>query len=78
MKVKLLVSRAGPGGAHAPGDVIEVSKAEAKRMMEADPPQAVPVREDPSTEHAARESKPKAGDDLELTPPAKSERTGKD
>lgn len=33
MKVKLLVSRSGADGAFAPGDEIEVSDAEAKRMI---------------------------------------------
>jgi len=45
MKVKLLVPRCGPAGAQNIGDVIEVSDAEAKRMMEAEPAQCVPVRE---------------------------------
>lgn len=35
MKVKLLVSRSGADGAFSPGDVIEVSAAEGKRMIEA-------------------------------------------
>lgn len=42
MKIKLLVSRSGADGAFAPGDEIEVSDAEAKRMIEAG--QAAPVR----------------------------------
>ncbi|NMG39892.1 hypothetical protein GRZ55_11620 [Chelativorans sp. ZYF759] len=53
MKIQLLVSRAGPAGAYSPGDVIEVSDVEAKRMFEADPPQAVPVRDGVSPEFAA-------------------------
>lgn len=44
MEIKLLVSRSGPAGAFAPGDVIEVDDDEAKRMFEAVPPQAIPVR----------------------------------
>lgn len=44
MKIKLLISRSGPAGAFSPGDEIDVSEAEAKRMFEAQPPQAVPVR----------------------------------
>ncbi len=44
MKVKLLVSRAGAIGAQNAGDEIDVSKEEAKRMMESEPPQCVPVR----------------------------------
>ena len=39
MKVRMLVSRCGPGGANR-GDVIDVSTAEAKRMFAASPPQA--------------------------------------
>lgn len=42
MKVKLLVSRSGSDGAFAPGDEIDVSDAEAKRMIEAG--QCEPVR----------------------------------
>lgn len=42
VKVKLLVSRSGPDGSFAPGDEIEVSANEAKRMIERG--QAEPVR----------------------------------
>lgn len=42
MKIRLLTSRSGPAGAHNAGDEIEVSDAEAKRMIEA--AQAEPVR----------------------------------
>lgn len=35
MKVRLLVSRSGTDGAFAPGDVIEVDAAEARRMVDA-------------------------------------------
>lgn len=35
MKVELLCSRAGPAGVFNRGDVIDVGKAEAKRMIEA-------------------------------------------
>lgn len=35
MKVKLLVSRAGPAGAQNAGDEIEVSADEAQRMVSA-------------------------------------------
>lgn len=52
MKVRLLVSRGGPGGMQGAGDEIEVSEAEAKRMMEAKPPQCVPVRGRPKVERA--------------------------
>lgn len=59
MQVKLLVSRAGPAGSHAAGDVIDVSDAEAKRMIDAN--QASPVRVAPEPERAVRGSrKPKA------------------
>ena len=44
MKVKLLVSRAGSGVVQNVGDVIDVPNDEAKRMMEARPPQCAPVR----------------------------------
>ncbi len=44
MRVKLLVSRSGPAGAFNRGDEIVVGDAEAKRMFEATPPQAVPVK----------------------------------
>ncbi|NGO51619.1 hypothetical protein [Allomesorhizobium camelthorni] len=58
MKIKLLVSRCGPAGAFAPGDEIDVGEAEAKRMFEAQPPQAVPVREARlATEVAAKKGK---------------------
>ncbi len=46
MKVRLLISRAGAGFAQSAGEVIEVSDAEAKRMFEANPPQAVPAERD--------------------------------
>lgn len=45
MKVRLLISRAGARGVQKVGDEIEVSEREAKRLMEAVPPKAVPVRE---------------------------------
>jgi hypothetical protein len=43
MKVKLLVARATATGAENRGDVVDVSNAEAVRMIEAG--QAEPVRE---------------------------------
>lgn len=55
MKVKLLVSRCGPGAASA-GDIIDVSDEEAKRMFEAMPPQAEPVRETRKAEKAVKNS----------------------
>lgn len=54
MKVKLLISRGGPTGDFSSGDVIEVSDAEAKRMFEASPPQAVPVKAEPKPEKAVK------------------------
>lgn len=44
VKVKLLVSRSGPAGPQNFGEEIEVDEAEAKRMLEANPPQCTPVR----------------------------------
>ena len=41
MKIKLLVSRAGPRISQNAGDVIEVTGAEAKRMIEAGQAEAV-------------------------------------
>ena len=35
MKVKMLVSRSGPGGTENSGDTIDVSEAEAGRMIAA-------------------------------------------
>lgn len=35
MKIRMLVSRAGLNSAQSPGDEIEVSEAEAKRMIAA-------------------------------------------
>lgn len=54
MKVKLLTSRAGAGFVQNLGDVIDVSPEEAKRMMESNPPQCVPVREAGDVETAAK------------------------
>lgn len=45
MKIRLLVSRAGPAGVENRGDEIEVADAEAIRMIEAD--QAEPLRDAP-------------------------------
>lgn len=42
MKIRLLVSRGGPGGVQAAGEEIEMANAEAVRMIEAG--QAEPVR----------------------------------
>lgn len=42
MKIELLVPRVGPAGSQNRGDVIEVSDAEATRMIDAG--QAQPVR----------------------------------
>ena len=61
VKVRLLVSRAGDGFAQNQGDVIEVDKDEAKRMLEAG--QCEPVaqkraeRAEKRPARAARESR---------------------
>lgn len=52
MKVKLLVSRSGADGAFSPGDEIEVSADEAKRMIEAG--QASPVASSAEPEKAVK------------------------
>lgn len=55
MKVTLLVSRTGPDGAQNVGDEIDVPKEQAKRMMESNPPQCIPVRASKAkTEKAAK------------------------
>lgn len=54
MKIRLLVSRSGPAGAQNRGDEIEVSDAEAIRMIEAG--QAEPMR-DAVVERAVRAPK---------------------
>lgn len=59
MKVKLLTSRAGADFVQNVGDVIEVSAEEAKRMMESQPPQCVPVREAEDVETTAKKSSKK-------------------
>lgn len=56
MKVKLLISRGGVGFTQNAGDEIDVDNDEAKRMMEANPPQCVPVRATKS-EKAVRSTK---------------------
>ena len=56
MKVKLLVSRSGTEGAFSPGDEIEVSGDEAKRMIEAG--QAAPVGGGIAPETAVRRGRP--------------------
>lgn len=56
VKVKLLVSRSGPAGSQNYGDEIEIGEAEAKRMLEANPPQCTPVRASrKKTEKAVKE-----------------------
>ena len=55
MKIKLLVPRATSGAAENRGDIIEVSDAEAIRMIEAE--QAEPVREGRKPEKATKRSK---------------------
>jgi len=55
MKVKLLVARADASGAQNRGDVIDVSNAEAVRMIQAE--QAEAVRGQKSPEKAVKRSK---------------------
>lgn len=55
MKVKLTTSMAGPEKAHSVGDEIEVSDAEAKRLIERG--FAVPVRTNAKIERAVRKAK---------------------
>lgn len=57
MKVKMLVSRCGPTVNDAPGDIIEVSKDEAERMMASDPPQCEVVRSS-KAERATKKQRP--------------------
>ena len=52
MKIKLLTSRAGVGFSQNVGDEIEVSDAEARRMIEAG--QAAPVRTGKAPERAVK------------------------
>lgn len=44
IKVEMLVSRGGPNVNDSPGDIVEVSKDEAVRMMKSDPPQCKPTK----------------------------------
>jgi len=53
MKIKLLTSRAGPAGAQNAGEVVDVNKAEAQRMIDAG--QAELVRSAPKAEKAVKE-----------------------
>jgi hypothetical protein len=55
MQVKLLVARASATGAENRGDIIDVSDAEAIRMIEAE--QAEPVRAEKPVEKAVTRSK---------------------
>lgn len=59
MKIKLLTSRSGSDGAFNVGDVIDVPKDEAVRMIEKG--QAQPVRGRQSPERAVKDGK--ASDD---------------
>ena len=61
MKIKLLVSRSGVDGAFSPGDEIEVTNDEAKRMIEAG--QAVPVRTSAEPERAIKRGRPAKSDE---------------
>ncbi len=58
MKITLLVSRASASGSENRGDVIEVSEAEAIRMIEAG--QAEPVRAVPPEKAVLRAKREKA------------------
>lgn len=55
MKIKLLVSRAGPAGVQNRGDVVDVSDSDAVSMIEAG--QAEPVRGEKTPEKAVKRSK---------------------
>lgn len=50
MKVKMLVSLAGPEVSLSAGDVVDLPDDEAKRLIEADPPIAIPVAIEQPTE----------------------------
>lgn len=52
MKIRLLVSRAGPAGVDNRGDEIEVADAEAIRMIDAG--QAEPLRDAPAEKAVKR------------------------
>lgn len=58
MKIRLLVSRAGPAGVDNRGNEIEVSDAEAIRMIEAG--QAEPLRDAPVEKAVRRPRSEKA------------------
>lgn len=58
MKIKLLTSRAGVGFAQSRGEEVDVSDAEAIRMIEAG--QAEPVREAPVERAVAQPRREKA------------------
>lgn len=61
MKVRLLQSRAGNGVVYSAGDEIEVSEAEAKRMIDSN--KAIPLRGKKPVEKAVR----KQSSDVEST-----------
>lgn len=56
MEVRLLISRAAATGSQNVGDIVEVSEAEAARMIEAG--QAAPVERAPKAERAVSKAKP--------------------
>jgi hypothetical protein len=60
MKIKLLVSRSGADGAFGRGDIIEVSEAEAVRMIAAEQAEAIDAmpRGEARTEKAVKAAKP--------------------
>jgi len=55
MKIKLLVARSGADGAHNRGDVIEVSAAEALRMIAADQAVELAAKPERATKAVTRE-----------------------
>ncbi|MCF6304416.1 MAG: hypothetical protein L3J33_03485 [Rhodobacteraceae bacterium] len=54
MKYELLVSRTGPNINQSRGDIVELGKAEARRMMESEPPQCKPVGKKIKAEKAVK------------------------
>lgn len=55
MKVRLQIPRSGPAGSYGIGDEIEVSDAEAKRLIESN--KAAPARDAPEPERAVTRKK---------------------
>lgn len=57
MKIKLLVGMCGPDVCHKPGDVIEVSDAEAKRHFESGSAKPVTVEATPPAKPDQKKNK---------------------